>query len=77
MSEAEWDSRLGAFENELYEVVYRMGGRLSGEHGIGYKRKDLMERFTDPVELDMMRRIKKALDPGLILNPGKIFDVDD
>lgn len=77
LSEAEWDSRLGAFENELYEVVYRMGGRLSGEHGIGYKRKDLMQRFTDPVELDMMRRIKKALDPELILNPGKIFDVDD
>lgn len=76
LEEAEWDYRLGAFQNDLYEVIYKMGGRLSGEHGIGYKRKDLMQKFTDPVELDMMRRIKKALDPGLILNPGKIFDME-
>jgi glycolate oxidase len=76
LSEAEWDFRIDAFENELFEIVYRMGGRLSGEHGIGYKRKDLMQKFTDPVELDMMRRIKKALDPDMILNPGKIFDVE-
>ena len=76
LSETEWDRRLGGFQEELYEVVYRMGGRLSGEHGIGYKRKDLMQRFTDPVELDMMRRIKNALDPNLILNPGKIFDME-
>ena len=76
LSEDEWDKRLGAFENDLYEFIYKLGGRLSGEHGIGYKRKDLMQKFTDPVELDMMRRIKKALDPNLILNPGKIFDVE-
>ena len=76
LPEMEWNRRLGNFQEELYEVVYRMGGRLSGEHGIGYKRKDLMQRFTDPVELDMMRRIKNALDPNLILNPGKIFDME-
>ena len=76
LPETEWDQRLSSFQEELYEVVYRMGGRLSGEHGIGYKRKDLMQRFTDPVELDMMRRIKNALDPNLILNPGKIFDME-
>jgi len=76
LSEQEWDSRLSSFQNDLYEEIYRMGGRLSGEHGIGYKRKNLMQKFTDPVELDMMRRIKKALDPNLILNPGKIFDVE-
>jgi glycolate oxidase len=76
LSEEDWDKRLSAFEHELYESVYKMGGRLSGEHGIGYKRKSLMQEFTNPVELDMMRRIKKALDPNLILNPGKIFDVE-
>ncbi len=76
LEEDEWDYRLAAFQNDLYKVIYKMGGRLSGEHGIGYKRKDLMQKFTDPVELDMMRRIKKALDPGLILNPGKIFDME-
>ena len=76
LPEEEWDRRLSGFENELYQIVYQLGGRLSGEHGIGYKRKDLMQQFTDPVELDMMRRIKLALDPNLILNPGKIFDVE-
>jgi glycolate oxidase len=75
LSDQEWDSKLDLFQHELYEIVYRLGGKLSGEHGIGLKRKELMEKYTNPVELDMMRAIKKALDPNLILNPGKIFDI--
>ncbi|HEY3426023.1 MAG TPA: FAD-binding oxidoreductase [Negativicutes bacterium] len=75
LSDQEWDRRLDLFQHELYEIVYRVGGKLSGEHGIGLKRKELMEKFTNPVELNMMRAIKKALDPNLILNPGKIFDI--
>ncbi len=71
----EWEKKVGQLQRELYAVIYQLGGRLSGEHGIGYKRKHLMEEFTDPAELDMMRAIKKALDPNNILNPGKIFDV--
>ena len=73
MPDGEWDSVLQDFHHELYTIVYNLGGKLSGEHGIGYKRRDLMEEFTNPVELEMMRAIKKALDPNLILNPGKIF----
>ncbi|NHM27467.1 FAD-binding protein [Desulfofundulus sp. TPOSR] len=60
---------------EMYRVVYDLGGNLSGEHGIGAKRKDAMARFMDPVQLNMIRSIKKALDPNLILNPGKVVDV--
>lgn len=71
----DWDSRVKANQQELYAYIYKLGGRLSGEHGIGYKRKHLMEQFTDPEELAMMKAIKKALDPNDILNPGKIFDV--
>ena len=71
----EWEKKVGQLQRELYAVIYQLGGRLSGEHGIGYKRKHLMEEFTDPAELEMMRAIKKALDPNNILNPGKIFDV--
>lgn len=73
--DAEWEEKLAAFQRDLYTVVYRLGGKLSGEHGIGYKRKDLMKEFTNPVELDMMKAIKQALDPNQILNPGKIFDI--
>ena len=76
LTDAEWEEKLDAFQDDLYKLAYEMGGRLSGEHGIGYKRKGLMQKFTDPVELDMMRRIKKALDPNLVLNPGKIFDIE-
>ena len=75
MSEAEWDSKLAGLQAELYTAVYALGGKLSGEHGIGYKRRDLMMRYTDPVEMAMMQDIKRALDPNGILNPGKIFDM--
>ena len=75
MSDEEWDSTLEVFQQEIYTLVYSLGGKLSGEHGIGYKRRKLMEQFTNQDELDMMRAIKKALDPNLILNPGKIFNM--
>lgn len=74
--DAEWTDKIEKFQHDLYTVVYRLGGKLSGEHGIGYKRKHLMEEYTDSAELAVMKSIKKALDPNLILNPGKIFDVD-
>ena len=73
---ADWDARVKANQQELYRFIYAHGGRLSGEHGIGYKRKQLMEEFTNPDELEMMRVIKKALDSNNILNPGKIFDIE-
>ena len=61
--------------HEIFEYVYPLGGKLSGEHGIGYKKKALLHKYTDPVELQLMQAIKKAWDPRLILNPGKIFDI--
>ncbi len=60
---------------ELYDAVHKLGGKLSGEHGIGIKRKQYLAELTDPVELAMMRSIKQALDPNNIMNPGKIFDL--
>lgn len=59
---------------ELYEVVRSLGGKISGEHGIGIKRKKYMEWLTDPVEMKLMKRIKQAFDPHNIMNPGKMFD---
>jgi glycolate oxidase len=60
---------------ELYRLTADLGGRVSGEHGIGHKRKKFMPMFVSESYLNMLRAIKKALDPNLILNPGKIFDV--
>ncbi len=59
---------------ELYRVTKELGGKISGEHGIGIKRKEYLAELIDPVELSLMRGIKKAWDPNGIMNPGKIFD---
>ena len=76
LTDAEWERRLAEYENEAYTAVYAKGGKISGEHGIGTVRKGFMLTYTDPVELELMRDLKKAWDPDLILNPGKIFDID-
>jgi hypothetical protein len=57
----------------LYEVVMSLGGKLSGEHGIGIKRKAYFQDVVDPHELELMRTLKQALDPNNILNPGKFL----
>lgn len=72
----EWEGKLQEFRKKLYAAVYTLGGRLSGEHGIGIKRKQALREIINPVELELMKSVKKAFDPHLILNPGKIFDVD-
>jgi len=73
MSDEQWEEVLPNIQEEIYRYVYSVGGKLSGEHGIGYKRLQLMENFANPVELKMMKALKKALDPNYIMNPGKIF----
>lgn len=80
VSPPEWDDALWKQElpkllDELYKLVKEFGGRLSGEHGIGHKRKKYMHRVVSESYLEMLRTIKRALDPNCILNPGKIFDM--
>ena len=57
----------------IEEVVERLGGSFSAEHGIGLSKLNTMRRRKDPVALDMMRKIKGVLDPNGILNPGKMI----
>jgi len=74
-SAEQWHEKLPDVLTELYLVAKKLGGTISGEHGIGSKRKQYMHLVASEAELDMMRRIKRALDPNNIMNPGKIFDV--
>ena len=74
MADNEWDKSVEAFHQQVYQYVYEMGGRLAGEHGIGAKKIQYMEEFTPSGELAMMKTIKRAMDPKLILNPGKLID---
>jgi glycolate oxidase len=74
-SMGEWHEKLPKALEDLYKAVKKLGGTISGEHGIGSKRKAYMHIVSDEAELEFMRRIKRAVDPNNILNPGKIFDV--
>lgn len=58
----------------LLEAAVKLGGAISGEHGIGHAKKPYFMAFEDPVRLELLRRIKHAFDPHGILNPGAIFD---
>jgi glycolate oxidase len=71
----QWQETLPKILTDLYKVTARLGGMISGEHGIGHKRKKYMSIVVSEEYLNMLRSIKQALDPNLILNPGKIFDV--
>jgi FAD/FMN-containing dehydrogenase len=57
----------------VHGLVADMDGSISAEHGIGQMKREALMRFKSPVELDMMRSIKRALDPKGILNPGKVL----
>jgi glycolate oxidase len=58
---------------ELYKITARLGGTISGEHGIGSKRREFMDLVMPPELMVLQRRIKAAFDPNQVLNPGKIF----
>ncbi|MGB9779533.1 FAD-binding oxidoreductase [Caldanaerobacter sp.] len=73
LSMKEWHEKLEKLLEEMYVVVKELGGVISGEHGIGHKRKKYLPLVLEPAHIEMMRAIKKALDPNLILNPGKII----
>jgi glycolate oxidase len=74
-SVTQWQEKLPKVLTELYLAAKALGGTISGEHGIGSKRKAFMGLVASEAELEMMRKIKRALDPNNILNPGKIFDL--
>jgi glycolate oxidase len=62
-----------AFGAEILTLCVEMGGVLTGEHGVGVEKRDLMPVMFTPVDLDHQQRVKCALDPDLLLNPGKMF----
>jgi glycolate oxidase len=58
-------------EEEIFHLAISLNGTLTGEHGIGLSKADYMTLEHDPVEMALMRQIKKTLDPNNIMNPGK------
>jgi glycolate oxidase len=59
---------------EIFDHTVRLGGTITGEHGVGLAKKAFLPRAVGNASLELMRQLKRTLDPNNILNPGKIFD---
>lgn len=73
LSDQQWEEELPKAIRELFEEVVKMGGTLSGEHGIGLVQKPYMDIAFNETTLNLMKEIKRVFDPNGIMNPGKIF----
>jgi FAD/FMN-containing dehydrogenase len=65
-----------ALSQQVHDSAHAHGGSISAEHGIGQRKVGVLGRYKSAVELDLMRRIKQALDPHNLLNPGKVLQGD-
>ena len=66
-------AREPAIKRAIHDLVGEFGGSFSAEHGIGRLKVGELEHYAAPVEIDLMRAVKKALDPNGVLNPGKVL----
>jgi len=66
----EWGKVKSAF-SEIFQAAAKLGGTLSGEHGIGLAKAEFLPLVMNKNTIDFMKKIKQAIDPDLILNPGK------
>ena len=73
LSDEDFARKLDAVFAELYAKAKECGGLVSGEHGIGYAKKEYMRELLGETQVNLMRGIKKVFDPNNILNPGKII----
>ncbi len=75
---SDWaEGQLLALQDAVYELVHErvhaVGGSISAEHGVGQLKRDVLPRYKDPVEMALMHRVKAALDPLGVMNPGKVL----
>ncbi len=66
-------ARQDEIRRAIHDRVHELGGSFSAEHGIGRHKVEELERYATPLELELMRHIKRAFDPNGIMNPGKVL----
>jgi len=76
MSDEEWNAKVPRIIEEVYQLSISLGGKISGEHGIGLIRKRFLPIALSKEQVELMKGIKKVFDPNNILNPGKVVDVE-
>jgi len=69
----EWPTRMEGALSDLIDMSLEMGGTVSGEHGVGYTKKQYLEREVGHAQVELMKGVKAAFDPNNILNPGKVW----
>jgi FAD/FMN-containing dehydrogenase len=74
MDAAAFAERIRGADHDLFTLVQRHRGTISAEHGVGLLKKPYLSYSRSPAELELLRTIKRAVDPRGILNPGKIFE---
>ena len=72
LSDEEWEKRMSAAMEKIYQKAHELEGQVSGEHGIGYAKKPYLRESLPEKNLDLMNGIKKVFDPKNILNPHKV-----
>ena len=73
MSDNDWNLKLSSGIREIFELTKKLGGTISGEHGIGLVQKEYMDIVLSKKNIELQKGIKRLFDPNYILNPGKIF----
>lgn len=76
MDKAAFLNEWHAFNAIVHEAVKARGGSVAAEHGVGLMKRDELPHYKDAVALDLMRMIKRALDPENLLNPGKVIALE-
>jgi FAD/FMN-containing dehydrogenase len=71
--DARWVAETARINRIVHDLVAEFGGSITAEHGVGRLRMAELAHYKSPVELDLMRRLKRAFDPANILNPGKVL----
>jgi FAD/FMN-containing dehydrogenase len=69
-------ARWGEINRIVHAIVVELNGSISAEHGIGQLKRDELAGIRQPLELDLMKRIKRAFDPAGIMNPGKLLQME-
>ena len=73
MSDNDWNLKLSSGIREIFELTKKLGGTISGEHGIGLVQKEYIDIVLSKKNIELQKGIKRLFDPNYILNPGKIF----
>jgi len=76
MPPEEFETKCKSVSNELFKTVDDCGGSVSAEHGVGLLKKEFLHHSRSAEEIALMKAIKRLFDPDLILNPGKVVDLD-